>query len=99
MGTTEIQQALLDATQLLSQKNVKKANYAVTIKCTIKAIVDAGLNLYTVEYGGNQFNVYGDSNISYKINDIVYVLVPDNNFNQEKHIIGAVILTKLKNSN
>ena len=87
--TNELQQSMLDAMQLLSTKAANSTDATLTVKCTITDIVDAGLGLYEVEYGDNKFNAYTNSNISYKVNDNVYVLVPGGDFSQQKMILGA----------
>lgn len=85
----DLQQALLDATTTLSEKSVEKAKYAYTIKCTIKGVENAGLNLYTVEYGSNVFNAYATNGINYKEGDVVYALVPDGDLSEQIQILGA----------
>lgn len=87
--TNDLQQSMLDAMQLLSQKAASNTGATLTVKCTITDVVDAGLGLYQVKYGENLFNVYNSSDINYVIDDIVYVLVPDGDFSQQKFIIGS----------
>ena len=87
--TNDLQQSMLDAMQLLSEKAASNTGATLTVKCTITDVVDAGLGLYEVKYGENKFNVYNSSGINYVIDDIVYIVVPDGDFSQQKFIIGS----------
>ena len=88
-AVNEMQQSLLEAMQALGANAANNTNAALTIKCTILSVVDAGLRLYEVKYGENSFNAYASSNSTYAVGDIVYVLVPDGDLAQQKIIIGA----------
>lgn len=87
MSRTDIQQNLLDAMQILSQQAANNTGADKTIKAVIKEIVDAGKNIYIIEYGGNKFEA-GSFGSSYQIGDIVYVLIPQGDFSQNKVILG-----------
>ena len=89
INTTEMQQALFDATKILSEKSDSDAKYAYTVKCSIKGAQNAGFNLYYVEYGANTFTACASDGASYEVNDIVYALVPESDFGQELQIIGG----------
>ena len=91
MSANDLQQSLLNSMQILSETAVNQDNAVKSIKATIVNIKDEGLNIYTVSYGGNQFEASAtSSSVKYQTGDIVYVLIPDGDFSQKKLIIGAV---------
>ena len=90
MSANELQQSLLDSMQLLSEKAIQNTDSVITIKATIKEIVDAGLGTYLVKYGENTFEAISLGKVAYQENNIVYVLIPNGDFAQQKMILGAV---------
>lgn len=90
----DVQSALYETMQLFSQQAVTK-DTTVTIEAEINDIIDEGLGLYSISYEGNkELKAYTtDSNIKYKKNDKVYVIIPNGDFGKSKFIIGAVAPT------
>lgn len=86
---TDIQQSLLDAMAKVGQGSVEKANYAYTVKGTIVSLEDPSVNLYKISYGSNTFNAYASAGMVFDEGDLVYILVPDGDFSQEKMILGS----------
>ena len=90
MGANDIQQSLLDAMQLLSSKAANSTNAAITIKGEIVEELDSGTHQYAVSYGGTIYkDTYALGNVSYPISTIVYILIPDGNFDEPKIILKA----------
>ncbi len=87
--TNELQQSLLDTVQLMSTKAANSTNATLTVKCTVVDVIDAGLGLYKVKYGDNTFEVYCHLNSTFVKDDLVYVLIPDGDFSNEKLIVGS----------
>lgn len=92
MDTKEVNSlssALLESLNTISKANTSTGT--LTIEARIKEVVDEGLGIYQVEYMGNLFEANTSSeNTIYNIDDIVYVLVPDGNFDKEKVILSHV---------
>lgn len=91
MGANEMQQALLESMQLLGQKAANSTNAAITIKGEIVDVIDLGLRQYAVSYGGTIYkDVYALGDVQYSPSTIVYILIPDGNFDEPKTILRAV---------
>lgn len=83
--------SILEAIQTLSEKTASSKASTLTIECTIKAINDIGLGIYTVEYLNNTFKVFtSDSSKVYEIGDKVCVLIQNGDFSKDKYILTAV---------
>ena len=83
--------SILEAIQTLSEKTASSKASTLTIECTIKAINDVGLGIYTVDYLSNTFKVFSsDSTRTYEIGDKVCVLVQNGDFSKDKYIISVV---------
>jgi len=91
MGANEIQQSMLEAMQLLSKKAADSTNAAITIKGEIIEELDSGTHQYSISYGGAIYkDAYSLGNVSYPSSTIVYILIPDGNFDNTKIILKAV---------
>lgn len=85
----ELQESLLKAADILATYKEKQSNATTTVNCQIIEILDKDIGLYKVQYLGGTFSAYSNNNkINYKINDNVYVLIPDGDFNKPKYILG-----------
>lgn len=90
--TNELQQSLLDTMNLISSKLADSTNAPVTIKAEIVEQLDSGTRLYSIKYGGTVYkDAYAISSVTYEPSTMVFVLVPDNNFDNTKMILNAVI--------
>ena len=91
MGANSLQQSLLDSMQLLSQKAANSTNAAITIKGEIIEELDSSTHQYSVSYGGTVYkDVYSMTSAIYTSSTIVWILIPDGNFDNPKIILGAV---------
>ena len=62
---------------------MQNLKYDRTIQCVIKEIKNEKTGEYLVQYNNNPvFSAF--SEIKYAINDIVYVVIPEGNFNNQK---------------
>lgn len=86
----ELQNSLFEAMKVFSDYTAANSDATITIQATITSIVDAGTGEYSVEYLGNTFSVYANSNVTYSVGDVVYVLVPDGDFSKNKVILSLV---------
>ena len=85
-----LQENILDAVKMLADNSVNHSNATLTIECRIVEILDAGINLYKVNYRNNDFEAYASNALDFEVDDIVFVLIPDGDFSKTKTIIGAV---------
>ena len=58
-----------------------------TVLCTIVDDTTADLGKYTVSYNSVTFQAFTDNEKKYQINDNVYVLIPQGDFNEQKIIL------------
>ena len=86
----ELQNSLFEAMKVFSDYTAANSDATITIQATITSVVDAGTGEYSVEYLGNTFSVYANSNVTYSVGDVVYVLVPDGDFSKNKVILSLV---------
>lgn len=71
-------------------KRLESINYDNTITCSIVDIKDAKAGAYIVTDGSTNFTAYSLST-EYKVNDVVYITVPNNDFTKQKIIIGKQV--------
>lgn len=91
MGATDLQQSIIDAMQLVSSKTVDSTNAPVVIKGEILEELDDSTHQYSISYNNNIYkDVYTIANAKYSVSTIVYVLIPDGNYDNTKWILGSV---------
>lgn len=66
---------------------ISKIKTDQTILCTVINNDAASIGKYTVSYNAVSFEAYTESNQRYKINDNVYVLIPQGDYNEQKIIL------------
>lgn len=93
-----ISEQLLQAIDILADAKVSKLQYDKTIQATIYRIENIDEGEYKVRYNGNIFSAYSDPNTTYKVDDSVYVTVPEGNFSNRK-IITALASSQSLNTN
>ena len=91
MNSGTITNQLLDAVQVLVDDAVKKAEFDRTVQAVISKCVSATKGQYSVKYQGGFFYAYAqDPSITYTPETQVYVLIPGNDMNKTKTILGTV---------
>lgn len=91
MNSGTITNQLLDAVQVLVDDAVKNATFDRTVQAIIVKCVSAAQGKYTVKYQGGYFYAYAqDPDITYTPDMQVYVLIPGNDMNKTKTILGTV---------
>lgn len=95
MSTTtqnDVTNALTAAIQTIAESNVQSKEATLVVEAEIVDIIDEGLGIYTVKYLGNKFEATtANTEIIYEINDIVYVIIPNGNFDKNKIILSPVV--------
>lgn len=85
------EEALCQAMQLIAESAVKNAGYDQTIQATIVSCEDKTTGCYKVQYQDNIFLAYAaDTKVNYSKGNLVYILVPNSNFDNNKTILGSV---------
>lgn len=81
---------LFQSMETIAQGVVSKTKYDITKECTIVDNSNKNLGEYIVSDGSINFKVYSPD--SYRVGEIVYVLIPQGDYNQQKIITGRKIL-------
>lgn len=87
MDAKEILDSILGAIDVVATQRIQSAPHNITILGKVINIDNKINGEYKVEYGNTILTVYSDAAL-YSINDMVYVLIPNNDFNMTKFIIG-----------
>ena len=91
MNSGTITNQLLDAVQVLVDDAVKNATFDRTVQAIIVKCVSAAQGKYSVKYQGGYFYAYAqDPDVTYTPDMQVYVLIPGNDMNKTKTILGTV---------
>lgn len=91
----DMQENLFQAIDTIVQSRIASLPYDKTIECKIIDISKAMQNKYTVSYQATTFECSSlVSNL--KINDLVYVAIPENDFRQDKIILAKKQKTEIR---
>ena len=91
MSDTHIQNAIVQAIYIISNKLMSQASYDKTEKAIIKEIKDKATGEYLIEYLGNEFTAYAtSSDLNYQVGEQVYIHIPKNDWNKNKIITSSV---------
>ena len=86
---TEAMENLFQAIDIITQERLSNLGYDKTIKATIVDDSKAAQGTYELEYGANNiFTAHCDASIIYKTGMVVYVIIPQGDWNNDKLIIG-----------
>ena len=85
-----VSEQLLQAIEIITDEKVSQLQFDKTIQAKIFSIVNLDSGEYKVRYNGNIFSAFADNEVSYKVDDMVYVTVPEGNFSHKKLITGLV---------
>ena len=88
MATSDLQGSLLNAIDYLVNNRIDKINKDVTLTATIKKCTNSLTGEYQINYNGGFLTAYAQEDTSYSDNQLVYVLVPENDWSKRKLIIG-----------
>ena len=85
-----IEQQICDAIEIIVERAIDQANYDKTIQATVISCVDATIGKYKVKYQDSTFYAYsGNSEVTYTNGSTVYILIPGNNTEADKTILGT----------
>lgn len=90
MASNQYSENLFTAIEVIANSIVNKQGFDKTIVCTIINDSDRREGKYIVSNGTTEFEAYSEIT-SYRNNTQVYVLIPGNDFKQQKKITGKYI--------
>lgn len=91
MNSQSIENQICDAVQILAERAIDQANYDKTISALIVECVDTLKGKYKVKYQDAFYYATSDNTeLTYRKNTEVYILIPGNDFSKEKKILGTV---------
>ena len=86
-----ISEQLLQAVEIVVDEKISKLEYDKTIQGKIYSIVNLDTGEYKVRYNGNIFSAFAaDITKTYKVDDKVYINVPEGDFSGRKVIVSKV---------
>lgn len=95
MSKVDVSQAICQAIDIIVDKKLANAGFNRAVQAKISKIVDILKGHYKIEYQSNETDAYDfDHQRVYAVNDSVMVLIPNNDWDEQKIILGAI-----KNSN
>lgn len=86
----DISEKLCEAVDIIVKSRLSKLSFDNTLECTIKECTDASIGEYKVIYQDSTFYAYAIGTINYTKGERVNVLIPQNNMNRKKVILGGV---------
>lgn len=90
MAQHEIENNIVDAIELLTKDTIAKANLDKTVIATVVSCVNKVKGIYNVKYQEATVEAYSSPNASYQNTDRVYMLIPMNDIEADKFILGKV---------
>ena len=88
---SDISNKILDAVEVIVNKEITGAKYDKTIQATIISCIDEQVGKYKIKYQGNIFIAYSsDTSKIYNNGTSVFVVIPENDLSKTKTIIGSV---------
>lgn len=87
---TNIEANICDAIEIIVNRAIDQASYDRTIQATIVKCVDQTIGKYVVKYQDSTFYAYsGSSEVTYTNGSMVYILIPGNDTEADKTILGT----------
>lgn len=83
-----IKDSVYKAIDVIVGKRIEDLHLDKTIEATVEKCLSLTNGKYRLKYGSGVFDAYANADEIYMPNTAVYVLVPENDFNKKKTIIG-----------
>ena len=94
-----ISEQLLQAMDIVMEQKLTQLQFDKTIQAKVYSVVNIDTGEYKVRYNGNIFSAFSnDTSKTYKVNDAVYVSVPEGNFSNKKLITSLITANSLSSS-
>ena len=95
----DITNSLLSTVQIMADSSAQAKEATLVVEAEVVEIIDEGLGTYTVNYLGNKFEATtAHTEIKYKEGDMVYIVVPNGDFDKNKVILSPVTPSEAKYS-
>lgn len=91
LANNHIAESILNAMDTVVNGAIRNLRYDQTLECIVVSNKKSKEGVYTVKSEDAQFEAY--SNERYYVNDVVYVTVPQGDFNNQKFITGRKVDT------
>lgn len=85
--SNEYSQKILEAMDIIAQSKINSISFDKTITCTITNDEKRKEGEYEVSDGSTKFKAYSQDN-GYRKDDVVYITIPEGNYNNQKIILG-----------
>ena len=96
-NSNSLSSALLQSMDSFAKKVSQTSNGTLTIEAEVVEVVDEGAGIYKVQYLDNIFEATGANvEIPYEIGDMVYVIIPNGDFDKNKIILSYVTSKEAK---
>lgn len=90
MSDTRIENAIVEAIQIIADQKIADANFDKTIKAVIAGVLDQSTGKYLIKYQDSTFQAYAtSSNVHYLEGQVVYVQIPSNDWDKNKTILSG----------
>ena len=90
-SSTDLASNILDAIEILTDKKLQEAKFDRTIQATILNCVSNTKGEYRCRYQDSKFLAYTPNpDVTYEENALVYILIPGNDWDATKTILGTV---------
>ena len=87
----KVEEQIFQAIDVLVEKKISELAYDKTIQAKIYSVVDSDTGEYKVRYNGNIFSAFAnDLSQTYKVDEQVYVQVPEGDFSNRKLIVASM---------
>lgn len=91
-----LSEQLLQAVEIVVDEKITKLEYDKTVQGQIYSIVNLDAGEYKVKYSGNIFSAFAeDTSKTYKVDDSVYIKIPEGDMSSRKIITSLVKATSL----
>lgn len=99
VSMNSISEQLLQAVDIVVDQKISQLKYDKTVQAIIYRIDDIDTGEYKVRYNGNIFTAYAeDITQSYKLDERIYVTIPEGDFSNRKLITGKATIQSLNNN-
>jgi len=84
----DLYENILNSINLVANSKAENLDYDRTSICIILEVTDKGNGKYLVTDSSTKFYAYSYNDKYYAVNDVVYVTIPNNDYNKQKWILG-----------
>lgn len=90
MSQEKIADNIFASIDIIVDKKLQQLSFDRTVRAEVVKLLNTNLNIYQVMYQGVKFQAFNTNNYSYQKKDLVWLLVPENDFDNDKFILGPI---------